>query len=293
MARPGPVLPHGMPQKKLCIVHANCQGEPLAAFLRRVPGFGPEHEVRLYTNYIREPLPEEALSRCAVFLYQPLLDETHWGELTSGRVLARLPSDARTLAIPSMFFRAYWPFWVGGQEFQFSHQVLERLWKAGLPRAEALRVFLRGRVLPGAEVERRTRASLERERAKEAHTPIKYVDWILERFRTRMLFNQINHPGHELLCLVAREVLRHLEVEIPEQGVEPYVPELHPEFRMPVHPCVAAHWGLEFADETTRYPVYGRELTFAEYAGEYLTARQLGIDDFITYLRARATAADR
>lgn len=281
-----------MTDKPLCLIHANCQGEPLAECLRRVPGFGDLFEVRLYTNYIREPVPEADLSRCAVFLYQPLRDEAIWGELTSARLLERLPAGARSVAIPSMFFRLYWPFWRGGGAFESSHVVLDRLLREGLPKTDLLRVFLRGRVLPGAEIERVTNQSLARERAKEQLTPIKYVDWVCDHFRERLLLNQVNHPGHELLCHVAREVLRLLDVAEPDGGVEPLVPELHPEFRMPVHPVVAAHWGLAFADESTRYPVYGRKLTFAEYAEEYVNARLLGIDDFITYLRARATTAD-
>jgi hypothetical protein len=276
-----------MAPKKLCIVHANCQGEPLADFLRRVPGFGDEHEVRLYTNYIREPIPDVELARCDVFLYQHLDEGPRWGELASPRLLAKLPASARTLAVPSMFFRGYWPFWQGAERFGFADEVLERLIAAKLPKSEILRVYLRGNVVPGVEVEERTMRSLAHERTKEARTPIKYVDLILERFREEMLFNQVNHPGKRLLCHVGREVLRHLEVDEPEQGVEPFMGELYPEFRMPIHPRVAEHWGLGFADEFTEYPVFGKARTFARYAENYVDARLLGIDDLISYLRLR------
>ncbi|MEF2145737.1 MAG: WcbI family polysaccharide biosynthesis putative acetyltransferase [Desulfovibrionaceae bacterium] len=273
--------------KELCIVHANCQGEPLAEFLGRVPGFGERHEVRLYTNYVHEPIADAELGRCAVFIYQPLLDESKWGELVSRRLLAKLPGNARSVAIPSMFFRHYWPFWEGGEDFSFRDRVLERLLQEGLSGAQALQVFLHTNVVNGPDMESLAAAALKHERIKESLTPIKYVDLILERFREEMLFNTVNHPGHALLCHVGREVLRHLGEPLPEDGVEPYMSELHPEFRMPIHPRVAAHWGLAFANDATLYPVYGRMKTFAQYAANYVDARSLGIDDLISYLRLR------
>ncbi|MGE4292069.1 MAG: WcbI family polysaccharide biosynthesis putative acetyltransferase [Desulfovibrio sp.] len=276
-----------MAAKKLCLIHANCQGEPLADFLRRVPGFCETHEIRLYTNYIYERIDPADLQRCAVFLYQYLPEGEKWGELASDALLARLPRAARTLAIPSMFFRGYWPFWQGGVEFSFSDEVLERLLAAKLPKQEILRIYLRGNVIPGAEVEERTMRSLAHERTKEARTPIKYVDLILRHFREEMLFSQVNHPGARLLSHVGREVLRLLEVSEPAQGVEALMGGLYPEFRMPVHPRVAEYWGLSFADEETEYPVFGRSKTFARYAEDYLDARLLGIDDFLSYLRLR------
>lgn len=276
-----------MSLKKLCIVHANCQGEPLVDFLRRVPGFGQEHEVQLYTNYIHEPIPDEAMARCDVFLYQHLADAARWGELTSERLLGRLPGTARTLAIPSMFFRGYWPFWQGDTNFGFKDEVLERLLATGLPRSEVLRVYLRGKVVPGPEVEERTMRSLAHERCKESYTPIKYVDMIEAYFREELLFSQVNHPCGRLLCHVGREVLRLLDVPEPQGGVEACMGELYPEFVMPIHPAVAAHWGLSFADETTEYPVFGRQKSFARYAADYAEARRLGIDDLLSYLRLR------
>lgn len=273
--------------KKLCIVHANCQGEPLAEFLRRVPGFGDTHEVRLYTNYIFEPIAYQDLARCEVFLYQHLDEGGKWGDLASARLLAHLPATARVLSIPSMFFRGYWPFWQGGENFSFSDEVLERLLAAKLPKAELLRVYLRGNVVPGPEVEARTMRSLAHERTKEARTPIKYVDLILKYFRDEMLFSQVNHPGERLLSHVGREVLRFLDVPEPPQGVEACMGELYPEFTLPIHPSVAAHWGLSFADENTRYPLFGKNKTFARYAEDYVDARMHGIEDFIAYLRLR------
>ena len=274
--------------EELLIIHANCQGEPLADFLRRVPEVAARYEVRLYTNYVREPIAEADLARCAIFLYQPL--GPAWGDLASAALKARLPAGARTLAFPSMFLGAYWPFWGAKAAWDYPDSLLDRLLGAGLPPAEAVRLCLRGNLVTAADPAALWAASLARERAKEAATPIKHVDAMLEHFQERMVFNVANHPGHDLLCWLGRRVLEELGLPEPIDGVEAAMPELHPEFHMPVHPQVAEILGLEFAGPKTRYPVYGRQLTFEEYALEYAVARTDGIDDIITYFRARGAA---
>ncbi|MGE4551733.1 MAG: WcbI family polysaccharide biosynthesis putative acetyltransferase [Desulfovibrionaceae bacterium] len=273
---------------ELLIVHANCQGEPLADFLRRVPEVAARWEVRLYTNYVREPIGPAELARCTCFLYQPL--GPAWGELASAALLARLPAGARTLAFPSMFLGAYWPFWGAKAAWDYPDTLLDRLLDEGAAPAEAVRLYLRGNLVAAADPAALWAASLARERAKQAATPIHHVDAMLARFRERMIFNVANHPGHDLLCWLGRRVLEELHLPEPIDGVEAAMPELHPEFRMPVHPKVAEILGLEFADADTRYPVYGRDLTFEQYALEYAVARADGIEDLIDYFRARGQA---
>ncbi len=272
--------------RPLAIIHANCQGEPLAEFLGRVPGLA-HMEVRLYTNYVREHVPDEALARCELFLYQPL--SPGWGPLASRELLAKLPSSAVSLAFPSMFLQAYWPFWGSGDADglpgDYPDSLLDRLLSEGLAPAEAVRVYCRTKVVLAHDLEGTWEQSLARERAKEEKTPIKHVDVMLARYQKEMLFNLVNHPGHGMLCWLGRRILEELDLDGPAEGVEAAMPELYPEFRLPVHPLVAERMGLEFAGPDTRYPVYGRELTFEEYALEYAVARADKVESFIGFLR--------
>ena len=83
---------------ELCLLHANCQGGPLARLLALSPDFAARWSVRHVINYTREPVPEDALRGCTLFLYQPL--GAHWGELASARLLARLNPGAAVLRLP-------------------------------------------------------------------------------------------------------------------------------------------------------------------------------------------------
>lgn len=77
--------------RQLCVLHANCQGEPMAALLRLCPGFAARYEIRLFTNYTREPVPDEVLSSCSLFLFQHLGPQ--WNGLASEALLKKNPAQ--------------------------------------------------------------------------------------------------------------------------------------------------------------------------------------------------------
>ena len=81
--------------KPIAILHANCQGRPLAARLLASPEFAGGFMPRVYLNYAREAIPAADLERCGLFLYQHLGPE--WGDLSSAALLARLPAGCPSL----------------------------------------------------------------------------------------------------------------------------------------------------------------------------------------------------
>ncbi len=271
-------------KKEFCIVHANCQGEPLARLLLKSPDFKSRYRVRTYTNYTREPIPEMELSSCGLLLYQHL--DEKWGELASGVLLKKIPDQAAALCIPNMFFKGYWPLWSGEPGFDYRDILLDRLLDQGLGKTEILHLYLRTELAAKYDLERLFTESLDHERNKESHTPVKYVDLILDRYKGEMLFNTVNHPGPMLMAHAASEVLEALGLDssvLKEETAD----DLFPEIKLPIHPLVAGRLGLDFGGPGTRYEVYGKERTFEEYAEAYVDCRMLGVDDFIGYLRLR------
>ena len=134
----------------------------------------------------------------------------------------------------------------------------------------------------------RYRKTQVRERQREARTPVKYLDHVLEHWRQRPLFYTVNHPGPELLGLAAAGILRELGLALPSPELLPGPESLgagYADFELPAHPQAAAHYGLAYGAETEIFNVYGRAKTFAQYAAAYVDCRQQGIDDFIGYLQ--------
>ena len=270
--------------REICVIHANCQGEPLAELLMASPGFAARWRVLTYTNYTREAIPESVLENASLFLYQHLGPE--WGEVGSEALLARLGCRARPVCIPNMFFLGYWPFWTNESPMEFGDYLLDKLYASGAGKPEILRVYLRGDVAKMADFEAVAMRSLEMEFAKEKRCAVKTADFVAANWRNLRLFQTVNHPDTPLLLHMAQALLAHL-------GFSPLPPDVcdaysygYEGFCLPIHPGVAAFHGLPFAGEETEYPVFGRTMTFARYVSRYVDCRLNNLEDsFLAYLQ--------
>jgi len=271
--------------KRLVILHANCQGQPLAAHLLASPEFAQGFAPRVYLNYTREAVPEADLAGCGLFLYQHLGPE--WGDLSSAALLAKLPAGCPRLCIPNMFFRGPWPLWSGAPGFDYRDVYLDALLDRDLPRQDILYLYLSTPLTRKYDLDALFVETVARETERQVRTPVQYLDHVLEHWRERPLFISVNHPGPELLRLAAAGILRELglapaDVErLPDASA---LGEGYADFELPVHPQAAAFYGLAYGREDRAYNVYGRAKTFAQYAAAYVDCRLAGIDDFIGYL---------
>lgn len=262
-------------------MHANCQGEHLVAALQACPEFARAYDVRVYINYARQEIPQADLDACALFLYQYMAPD--WGEVSTQALLARLPASCPRLCIPNIFFRAYWPLWSGRPGFDYRDIFLDHLLDLGLPRADILHLYLNTPLANKYDLDALLAETIAIERSREAHTPVKYLDLILERYQGERLLFTINHPGQLLLAHVAQGILRELGIPCPQ----PPRPELEPyyaSFEQPIHPHVAQRYGLSFINRDTVYNVYGRPKTFAQYAAAYVDCRLSGSNNFVGQL---------
>ena len=249
--------------------------------------FSAEYEVHRFTNYTRESIPAKLIVGCDLFLYQPLLATT-WGELVSETIISKLKDGARSIAFPSMLFLHYWPLWSRTPGFDYRDTFLDSLLEKELSESQILHLFMKTRLTNIYDLKEIMDRSLNTERTKEARTPVQYVDWILENYRHKPLFNTINHPRTELLTISANTILEELGMDrLSEKALQKFPPPFA-DFEQPIHPQVAEFLGLEFVSPQQRYHVYGAELTFEEYATRYIKCRRNNIDDFITFLMAAA-----
>gem|GEM_PF-294259 len=272
--------------KRTAILHANCQGQPLAAQLLASPEFARSFTPRVYLNYAREPIPEAELAGCGLFLYQHLGPE--WGELASDALLARLPADCPRLCIPNMFFRGPWPLWSGAPGFDYRDVFLDRLVEMGLPGQDILHLYLHMPLERKYDLDALLAETVARETERQAHTPVRYLDFVLEHWRSRQLFLTVNHPGPELLQLAAAGILRELGLAAQDQALVPRPESLgkaYGDFELPVHPQAAAFYSLNYGTAEQVYKTYGRPRTFLQYTVAYVGCRMAGVNDFIAYLQ--------
>lgn len=257
--------------------------------LRASAAFNSAYRIVLYTNYTRERISPRDLSECSVFLYQ-YLDDT-WEELASRELLQRLSPSAHALQIPNLFFKGYWPFWTSHGPIDFGDSFLNRLIDEGAPKSAVLKLYLHNDINKFIDLQAALEETVAIERQKEAHTCIKYVDYLLRLWKKQMVFLSVNHPGQCLLIHVAQGILDALslppltEQEISLVGLQDAFPS-YADFELPVHPQVAAFHGLDFGGPQQTYAVFGRRMTFEHYISRYIDCRLSGLDgEFIGYLQ--------
>ena len=269
--------------KELCVIHANCQADPMLELLAGHAPFRERFAVEKYTNYRQEKIDPARLAACRVFMYQHLGDK--WGEHASKHLLSLVNPKAEVLRLPNMLFKGYWPFWTSKTAINFGDSLLESLLERGLNPEEALHVYLRA--TPGlmGDVAAVAEESLRREEEKQAQSPIVCAPLLRELWQKEQLFITVNHPGRTLMFHMADSLLRLIGLGgLPQAVRRAYTHPLE-DFWLPIHPQVGALLGLPFASPSRRYPVYQTSLTHAQYTSCYLACKSHDTPDLITFLK--------
>ncbi len=268
--------------KDLCIIHANCQGRPIADLLRRHPLFNTKYRIKHIVNYTKEEVHENDLRECRLFLYQWLSPK--WESLSSAYLLSKLPSQAESICIPNLFFKHYWPLWDSKPGIDYSDTFLNTLIDKGISPSEVIQVYLKSDIFKLYNIPSALEKSEEVERQKETRCDIKILDEIMHEYRQRPLFFTINHPSLALQIKVTQGILDLVGFEHLSQDTLRNVHDIFLDFFLPIHPSVTEQLNIEFEDILSDYPVYGTRLTLKEYLLAYITCRQQGISDFIAFL---------
>jgi Flp pilus assembly protein TadD len=255
----------------------------------------------VYRQYIA-PLREE---RVELLELHPGLAETQLGEPLEKVYAAdvvveqkfdfpsRIPDDflrpsTRRVRFPYVGGAFYWPFAMephalnqndpipGGPTpypGEITDRILNRMIREEVPPDEAVQRYLDMDVAKTSRIERLMEMHLDNQRQRDEATGIRSADFIADNFRRRRLFLTTGHPDLPLFRLVASQVFAALGV--PVSLVETTLKSVrlppYPRDEAPIHPALAAHFGLEFADATTRYRFrHEGKFTFAEYASRYM-----------------------
>ncbi|MEG2171997.1 MAG: WcbI family polysaccharide biosynthesis putative acetyltransferase [Desulfovibrionaceae bacterium] len=274
--------------RSLCIIHANCQGDSLHRILASTPAFSRCFSIHKYTNYLEERISSADFAACGLLLYQPLSDK--WHEAASSALVARLPLGAQALQIPNMFFKGYWPLWTNKTFMAYGDVFMEYLAAQTFTPMEILHVCTHADLPRMYPIDEWLQQSINRERDKEVNSVVETVDLVQEFWRSEKLFTTVNHPGSRLLLHVADGVLQALGLgRVPESVRAAFAAQCHDDFEQPVYPQIGAHFGLTFANASTKYAVFGRHMSFAEYCQCYLACRREEISDFAAFMHYFST----
>jgi tetratricopeptide (TPR) repeat protein len=206
---------------------------------------------------------------------------------------SRIPPDFLRPAVTQVAFpyvggAFYWPFAMephilnqpepllnNGVPYpgEISDRILNRMIREKVPPEEAAQRYLEMDVPRIARIERLMEMHLGKQRQRDAVSGIKTADYIVDNFCREKLFLTTGHPALPLFRVIARQVFGALGV--PAAVIETTLQSLrlppYPLDEAPIHPALAAHLRLDFADATTRYRFrHEGRFTFAEYVRRYL-----------------------
>ncbi len=268
--------------KNICLIHSNCQGDPLKRLLDSHEEFSSEFETYLFSNFKRENIAHELLGNTSLFLYQELGQK--WEDLSSQELLKSLNKKAMHYQIPNMMFKAYWPLWKSTGILDFSDIFLEYLFEQKLNLEQAMHIYLRGDLNKKYDIAKIAQDSLKIEEDKQKNCTIRTIELIKELWQTKQIFSTINHPEEDLNLHIANQVLDLLNFKPCAKQKE--YPRCSYDFDLPIHPFIGKFYNLPFVSEERKYNVYGRQMTFAEYSACYYDCLLGGYRSLPAYIQA-------
>ncbi len=201
--------------------------------------------------------------------------------------LADLGLKAPVVAVPYVSCNFLWPFAYeahprnapagfivsGPYPVELGDAFLNRLMRDGVPAEEAASRYLDLDLDQKVRLDRRLEMTLALQKRRDEISGFAVADLMERHFREEPIFLTPNHPGRRIFlhvverCFAQLGVPAHLIARLPHLIRRSFFPQ----DALAVHPHLAAHFGLVWANEATRYPFWlDGDFTFAEFITRYL-----------------------
>lgn len=266
--------------KRRIVFVGNCQVAAVAIAYQRLVSTKTDDEASYIPSY--ESATDEQFKSIseAHILVQQVLD--------FAPKIGDLPTNAAVHFVPMLTARFMWP--CSGQSHprneahplgdpsgpynaELGSSFLNRMITAKVSPKEAVERYLNTDIARVRNVGRMMEILLDKQRARDLACEYQFADFINARFRTERLFRSPNHLEVTLTNRLVIEIFKRLDVDalIVEDIEAGSHDQLFPPTETPIHPSVAAYFGLTHAgpQQTYRYFDEGH-FTFEEYAERYM-----------------------
>jgi tetratricopeptide (TPR) repeat protein len=203
-------------------------------------------------------------------------------QMAPGTDISHIETKARRMRVPVAGAMFLWPFagtrhpdhlkrYPGYGPFtaeMCDGWIVNRL-RSGGSATEIVAEYLALDVARAGHLERRLEMSLETQAMLEAGTGYAFAPLIEAHYRSEQLFKTPYHPQARLARTMAEIFLAELGAPAAAQdNVRQYLTHnFMVPTEVPIHPGVAAHFGLQWADAATKYRFYSEDmLTFEQWA---------------------------
>ena len=270
-----------MRQKKVSFV-GNCQANAVAIFYRDFIGAPAGEDVHM----VDDTGKDHAAVAAAVQDSDLVVVQEREFNVALGP--AALRPGVEFHAIPMVLEAFLWPYAHephvynapepplpdGPYPGQLSDSFLNRLITKGVPPEEALEQYRAHDIAKAAHLDRLYELHMDQQRERDRRSDFDLTSILEADFRREALFMSPHHPNRRLFGVLLSQLF-------DKMGVEPHVTSIalssmlkapFPSGELPLHPGVIRHFGLEFADDHTRYTFHAEgQFTFDEYVLRYMT----------------------
>ena len=270
----------GVDARRIVFV-GNCQAEALLLLYRRFAPDAPHQDVAYVPSH--EDLTQ---ARIAALEQADLVVEQRL-DMQPPLDAARYARSAQHLRVPllsGMFLFPYagsphphnptpWFMAAGPFDGEMGDGFLNAQIIRGIGTEEAVATYLALDIARVRHLDTLADLVLDRQRARDAACGYDLASIIEAHFRTESLFRTPHHPNLRLARALATQFFERIGVGADAIAMmhETLYETPFPKTELPVHPAVARHFGLEWADAETRYLIRneGRQ-NFASYARSYM-----------------------
>jgi tetratricopeptide (TPR) repeat protein len=156
---------------------------------------------------------------------------------------------------------------------ELGDRFLNRMLLEGVGETEALDRYAGLNPKQDLHLDRLIEIQLRRQRRRDLNTGFAVTELIEANFRSQRLFLTQNHPDLFVFRAVARGLFDKLGLSLGEVDFVLKRLRVSPlsAAAAPIHPSIAAHFGIEWAGPTARYPYFGEgSFTFEQYVRRYM-----------------------
>jgi tetratricopeptide (TPR) repeat protein len=199
-----------------------------------------------------------------------------------------LPTSARLVLFPLISAAFLWPCsgsrhprsapaphldQAGPYSAELGDSFLDRMIARGVPADEAVEIYLATDLPALRHVDRMRELVLDKQHQRDVSCGgYPFAETIDGRIGSEPLFRTAHHPAMTLTLLLAMEVFERMGASAESlAAISAYRGNLFPPTEAPIHPAIASHFGLTYADAQTRYRFHDEGgFTFAEFARRYM-----------------------
>ena len=260
----------------------NCQVQSLSQLYRRYADRARDEDIAYLPSY--EDLTDD---RVATIADADIVIEQRM-DVAPRAEIGGIGTPAERHFVPLLAGGFLWPFagqahprneshWFlpgGPFDGEMSDSYLNRLIEKAVPPAEAVDQYLTADMNRLRNLDRLFEIIVDRQRSRDEACGFRIADLIVAHIRDEPLFRTPHHPNLRIALSFTTQFFELMGVDgasidrLRERlRITPF-----PKSQLPIHPAVAQHFKLKYADARTRYRFRDEgRFTFAEYALRYMT----------------------